>query len=443
MRALRTRVVAPLLTLVATAAGAGDGASPPVAAGVLADGASTSAADPRLREAAAIIAESYLEPVTAGQVVDRALRSLLQGLDPYSHYLDAKEWAAWRAELAAAFGGVGVALELSAEAGVPRIRHLMVGSAAGAAGARPRDLVLAVDGRSTQGLTLDEVLPSILGEPGTPVRLTLQREAEVFDLVVERRLIKAPSVRGVSRDANGAVDYLLDAEEGIGYIRISHLAEDTVATVEAALTELRQRQMKSLVLDLRDSRGGLMRAAIGVADLFVDHGRLLTQVSRVETTPYDATPGVFTDFPIVALINAGTASSSEFLAAALQDNGRARFLGQRTYGKARIQEMFALGEGEGGLILTTGRFERPSGRAVDRHDSPVAPEQAGVAPDPGLEMIVEGEEYDAWRAATELLDSPAVLVGADVPHVEDRVLVRAIEILSGHRRVQRVQSVGG
>lgn len=435
-------MVAVLVALAVAPIWAADG-PPAVASDAPASAARTSEPDARLGEVAALLAEHYLEPVTAREVVDRALHALLQDLDPYSYYLDPKEWAERHADLAAAYGGVGVGLELPAGASAPRIRHLMVGSAAGAAGARPGDLILAVDGRDTRSLPLDQVLSWIQGQPGTSVQLTVERDKVAFDLRLERRLIKVPSVRGLGRDASGAADYLLDEDEGVGYLRISHLAEDTVAAVEAALAELRLRKVKSLVLDLRDSRGGLMRAAIGVADLFIDHGRLLSEVSSTATKTYDATPGVALDVPMVVLINGGTASSSEFLAAALQDNGRARFIGQRTYGKARIQEMLALGEGKGGLVLTTARFVRPSGQSVDRHDSPEAPDRAGVVPDPGFEVAVEGEEYAAWLAAAELLDSAAVLVGADVPQVEDRMLTRALETLSGHHRSRRGQSVGG
>jgi carboxyl-terminal processing protease len=353
--------------------------------------------DLRLNEAVALIQQHYLRAMTHDEIMDRALRALLRDIDPYSSYLDPQEWATNGAYLGAEFGGIGVTFKIDEAAQVPRIRYLLVGSAAGAAGARRGDLITAVDGRALRGLSFDGVRSLLVGAPGSPVELTLSRDGAdaPIEIAVARRIVRTPTVRGVRRDADGKSDYVLDEALGIGYIRVSRLAEE-----------------------------------IGIADLLLDSGRLLTEVSRSETRNYDAKPGGYTRAPMAVLINGGTASSSEFLAAALQDNGRGVFIGQRTYGKARIQERLALSEGRGGLILTTGTFQRPSGKSVDRHDTPDKPELAGVAPDAGMEVVVEGEEYDAWWEDANLRDSPAILEASDLPDAPpDRVLARAVEVL--------------
>lgn len=395
-----------------------------------------SEAGDRFDEALEIIQRSYLKEMTREQLLDRGLRALLRDLDPYSFYLDPEEWANQREGLAAEFGGLGVIFDIDATARLPRIRHLLIGSAAGPAGVRRGDLILAVNGRSLEGMDFDQVRSCLVGSPGTTVELILRREGldTLLHFKAERKIIKTPSVRGVRRDSKGESEYLIDEKRGVGYIRVSRLAEDTVPTVEAALAHLATRHMKSLVLDLRDSSGGFAMAAIGVADLFLESGRILTNVSRDTTAYHDATPGGYTDVPMVVLINSGTASSSEFLAAALADHGRATFIGQRTYGKARIQRMLPLSEGRGGLILTTGLFERPSGKTIDRHDTPEAASHAGVVPDPGFEIIVEGEEYDAWRKEAELRDGAGILEESDFPPSRpDRVLLRALEVLDIER----------
>lgn len=294
----------------------------------------------------------------------------------------------------------------------------------------PGDLLTSIDGHQLKGMKLDAVVPILMGKVGSTVELDILHQGTPAHLKIQRKLVKTPSVRGVSRDRTGQSEYLYDAERGIGYIRISRLAADTVPEAEKALAGLKARNMKALILDLRDSSGGLMQAAISVADLFLDSGRILSAVSRQETKVYDAKPGGYLDFPIVALINERTVSSSEFLAAALQDNKRAIFIGHRTFGKARIQTQLPLGDGMGGLILTTGIFQRPSGKIVDRHDAAATSDLPGISPDPGMELIVEGEEYEAWEKDASFRDSPVISSESEVPsRTPDRVLDRAVQLI--------------
>jgi carboxyl-terminal processing protease len=387
-------------------------------------------ADRPLTEALGIIEKSYLKGMTRDEIVDRTLRALLKDLDPYSSYLDANEWSLHDKQMAAEFGGIGVMIELDAEAKVPRVRNLLIGSAGGAAGIVPGDLITSIDGHQLKGLKLDAVVPILMGRIGTTVELDILQQGTPVHLKVERKLVKTPSVRGVTRDRTGQSEYLYDAARGIGYIRISRLAADTVPETEKALAGLKARGMKALILDLRDSSGGLMQAAIGVADLFLDSGTILSAVSREETEVFAAKPGGYLDFPIVALINDGTGSSSEFLAAALQDNRRAIFVGQRTYGKARIQKKLPLADGMGGLILTTGMFQRPSGKIVDRHDAEKTSDLPGISPDPGMELIVDGEEFKAWEKDASFRDSAIISSESEVPSkVPDRVLERAEQLI--------------
>ncbi len=388
--------------------------------------------DARFGEAIDLIERHYLESLPRAAILERALRALLADLDPYAAYLDSTDWSEMKTNLSAQLGGVGVLLKADEQGGLPRIEKLFYGSPAAAAGARRGDSLARLDGRDLHGITIDELLPLLRGEPGTAVRLELRRDGREssIPLRVTRAKLDLPSVRGTSRDEAGRHEFMLDPARGIGYIRISRMAEDGVPAVEAAIRDLTRRRMRGLVLDLRASSGGLMRVAREMADLFVDRGTLFGEAWRDSSRTFPADARSLTKVPIVVLIDGETISSSEFLAAALRDAGRARFVGARTYGKARMQQMLAL-PGGGGLVLTTSKLLRSSGTALDRHDRAGAADSAGIAPDPGLEVVLSQAEYEAWRAEADLRDQPFVLEPSDVAApAADRVLARAVEVLA-------------
>lgn len=386
----------------------------------------------RLAEALELVRTGFLREIPRAELEERALRALLKDLDPYSRYLDPTEWAEFDERLSAELCGVGITFGLDGEERVPVVERLLVGSGGAEAGLLEGDRIAAADGRSLAGATFDEVRSHLVGPAGSYVELAVCRRGSwtASAIRVRRRPVSLPSVRGVRRDGTGRSEYFLDARLGIGYVRISRLAEDTVREVEMALSDLERHGLRGLVLDLRESEGGLMEAAAGVADLFLHGGRLLSTVTRAGTRHWDAAPGACTDAPVVVLIDSGTASSSEFLAAALQDNRRAIFVGQRTFGKGRIQERLALDEG--GLILTTGLHVRPSGTAFDRFAD--ATDVSGVGPDPGMEFVVEGAEREEWSSRMLLRDAPIAFDEETGGTGPDRVLERGLEVLLGVTR---------
>jgi len=381
----------------------------------------------RLAEALDAVRTRFLRELTREELEERALRALLKDLDPYSRYLDASEWADFDDRLSAKLCGVGITFGIDEEERAPVVERLLIGSGGAEAGLTEGDRIAAVDGRSLSGATFEAVRSHLLGPPGSTVELAVCRpgSSAASTVRVRRRPVALPSVRGVRRDRAGRSEHLLDVRLGVGYVRISRLAEDTAREVELAIADLERRGLRGLVLDLRESEGGLMAGAVGVADLFLHGGRVLSTVSRNGTSHFDATPGACTDAPVVVLIDSGTASSSEFLAAALQDNGRAVFVGQRTFGKGRIQERIALGEG--GLVLTTGLYQRPRGTALDRHAD--SPDVAGVAPDAGMEVVVEGVEREEWSSRAFLRDAPIAFDEETGGKGPDRMLERGVEVL--------------
>jgi carboxyl-terminal processing protease len=366
---------------------------------------------------------------------ERALRLLLADLDPYSAYMNAEEWAMYESSFTGSFGGVGLTLHYPSGATLPQVGLLFIGSGAAAAGVHRGDSILAIDGRPLTGLPFETILTLLRGAPGSTVRLTLQRAGAVEPLVlrVERRIVKQPTVRGFRRDAEGNSDYLLDAKDAIGYVRITMLGEETTTEVERAIASLEKRGLSGLVLDLRDTPGGMLEQAGRVADLFLDDGVIVTSVTRAGRSVVKASTGVVTRAPLVVLANDRTASSAEILIAALVDNGRATLVGQRTYGKGRIQQKIALPGTHGGVVISTGTFERPSGRTFDRHDEGMSG-QAGIAPAEGMEVSVEGDELETWREQSEQLDGAFVLTTEEQRPVPDRPLERALDVLRDLRK---------
>lgn len=375
-----------------------------------------------------LVAKEYIHEVSRPELETRELRAFLHDLDPYSNYLDANEWGYFEAGIAGSFGGIGVTMSEDATAKLLKVDRLFIGSAAGAAGVRRGDLLLAVDGRDLHGLKLEDVMPLLRGTAGTKIALTILRGDQPLTFKFARATVPMPSVRGARRDDHGVADSML--QDGIGFIRILSFGDDTVAAVQSALAELERRKMRGLVLDLRDNNGGKLLAAVGTADLFLDRGRIVTVVKRgSDDQVHEAKEGVVTRVPIVLLINDRTVSSGEIFAGALVDNQRVTAIGHRTFGKGRIQNKYALPEGQGGIVLTTGTFQRPNGTTFDRHDEGKTAAGAGIAP--AIEVNVPDDELEAWRDEMQLLDLPLVLTAEEQqPKVNDRVLARALEVLA-------------
>jgi carboxyl-terminal processing protease len=391
--------------------------------------------DPSFQTLVSLVEEKYFRETPRRKLLESARDGMFAGLDPYSRYLPPAEWAWLHRGLAAEFGGIGVQIEIDDASRRPRVRRLLPGPAADA-GIVPGDVILAVDGKSTEAMTLDDVLQYLPGPAGSGVRVSIRRDEgaqKPLEFVLTRRVIKTPSVRAGRRDAHGLwTEYLYDARNGIGYVRIEWFADDTVSLVEAAMKNLQARRLRGLVLDLRDDAGGSFQAAVGVADLFLDSGRIVSEIGRdgVEEAT-DATPAGFMGFPMVVLVNARTMSASEVLASALQDNGRAAVFGERTFGKGLVQELFPLGDGSEGIRLTVASYRRASGGNIDRFTAPKGSDEWGVCPDSGLEIFVppaEKTDWSEWRSGGTL-PTPLELATYGPDDERDPVLERALDWL--------------
>ncbi len=311
------------------------------------------------------VEQSYVVPVTPDQLVEGALKGMLTKLDPHSDYMTKREYNELIATTSGQFGGVGI--EISVEDGVPQVIAAIEGTPAAAAGIEPGDRIIKADGHAIVGLDIGEVVRRLRGNPGTRIVLTIARvNRPTFDVTMTRAIIHVDSVKAALKPGR------------IGYVRISTFDENTPGELRTALSHLRQQaggRLAGLVLDLRNNAGGLLDAAVEVAGDFLDSGTVVTTRGREpdENQVYDAPPNgdLIRGTPMAVLINGASASASEIVAGALQDNRRATIMGTRSFGKGSVQSILPL-DGHGALRLTTALYYTPSGASIQGH---------GITPD--------------------------------------------------------------
>jgi carboxyl-terminal processing protease len=370
------------------------------------------------------VQRSYVEPVSADQLMKAAIRGLLLDLDPHSAYLKKSDLQALTDDTSGRYGGLGI--EIQMRAGALTVIAPIDDTPAARAGIQSGDVISRIDGIPVESENADVAIDRMRGEAGSSVKLTIIRAGQpAFDLTLVREVIDITAVRG----------RLL--APGFGYIRIAafqtNTAEETARRI-AALIEP-GKPLDGLVLDLRSNPGGLLDAAVDVADLFLDSGAIVSTRGRVPlaSAQFDAVPGdVLLGAPLVVLVDGGSASASEIVAGALQDRRRALILGQRTFGKGSVQSVLPLASGEA-IKLTTALYYTPSGRSIQAE---------GIEPDVELQPGELRPLGDGDRPVTEA-DLPGHLGNRNPgagegqpqanseadPGTRDFILVEALNIL--------------
>jgi carboxyl-terminal processing protease len=299
----------------------------------------------------------YVEPVTDRTLINNALNGMLTGLDPHSAYMTEQEWRDMQTETTGKFGGIG--LEVTDNGGLLQVISPIDGTPAAAAGLQPGDLITAVDGKTVEGLSLNDAVAAMRGAPNTKVSLIVKRASvtDPIQLTLTRQIIHVETVK--SRLIGD-----------IGVIRITEFTEQTDPGVRAALKTLRAEaggHLRGLILDLRNDPGGLLDQAIAVSNDFLPSGGIVSTRGRHsdDDQSWSAKPSddISGSLPVVILTNNGTASAAEIVAGALQDDHRALVLGTQSFGKGSVQTIFPLG-GNGAIRLTTARYYTPSGRSI-------------------------------------------------------------------------------
>lgn len=301
------------------------------------------------------VRQAHVEPITDAQLMQSAIRGLLLDLDPHSVYFERAAAQEFETGARGAYEGVGVELQRQ-EDGTLRVIAAIDDTPAAKAGVKAGDLIVAIDGKPQRPGEDDSSAP-LRGPAGSKVVLTILREGErrPLDITVVRDTIRVASVRSRM------------LEPGYGYVRIAAFQADTAADFEAALDRLKAAgPLRGLVIDLRSNPGGLLTAAVQIADDLLDKGGIVSTRGRLPITEaqFAATPGDrLNGVPVVVLVDAGSASASEVLAGALRDNGRARIVGSRTFGKGSVQTLLPLDNGDS-IKLTTARYFTPNGTSI-------------------------------------------------------------------------------
>jgi carboxyl-terminal processing protease len=349
---------------------------------------------------------NYVDEVSERELMEAAIRGMISKLDPHSGYISPQDLDRFRVGVESEFGGIGI--QVSTEDGALRVISPLVGTPAYRAGILAGDTILEIDGESTRGITIDEAVHLMQGPGGNAVRLKVMSEgdSDVRELTLEREVIRIETVMGDRRDENDAWDFMLDDEHKIGYIRMTAFSRHTTGELQTALKDLQRRGMKGLILDLRNNPGGLLSTAIEVSDLFISEGEIVRTAGRnVRDRVWNAGQhGTFDDFPMAVLVNRVSASGSEIVAACLQDHERAVVVGERTWGKASVQNIVELEEGRSALKLTTAGYQRPQGQNIHRFPDADESDDWGVIPDEPYQLRLNPREFERLARARRQRD---------------------------------------
>ncbi|HMD05089.1 MAG TPA: S41 family peptidase, partial [Candidatus Binatus sp.] len=321
----------------------------------------------------AIVQKNYVEPVTTKKLIDGAISGMLASLDPHSAYLTPDLYRDLEVETRGSFGGLGI--EITIKNGALTVVAPIEDTPAYRAGLKAGDQIIKIDDDFTKDMSLTDAVKRMRGPKGSKIKLTLHRNGvpELFTVTLARDVIKIQSVKSKI------------LPEGYGYIRVTTFQENTGDGVEKAIDEFDAKdhgKIKGIVFDLRDNPGGLLNQAVKVSDDFLDGGLIVYTQGREENQQqkyFSHKKKDFVDYPMVVLVNGGSASASEIVAGALQDQKRAVILGTQTFGKGSVQTILPLDD-HSALRLTTARYYTPTGRSI---------QAVGITPDVDVELPKE------------------------------------------------------
>lgn len=359
------------------------------------------------------IRENYVETnKTAYQeLVYGALKGMLQSLDPHSQFLDADMYKDMQDDTAGQFGGIGIVVSMKDD--MLTIISPMEDTPGFRAGLQAGDIIIEIDGKSTEDMALSDAVKVLRGAPGTKVTLSIlrQSEADPLKFEIERANIEVATVK----DAH----FL---EDGIGYVRVTQFSEPTAEMLQKELDRLQAEGLRALVLDLRNNPGGLLVSAIDVSQKFLGRNQVIVSTQgrdpRQNRIYRSRSKPRYPDIPIVILVNGGSASASEIVAGALQDNKRAVLVGEKTFGKGSVQSVLPMDEGTA-IRLTTAKYYTPSERLIH---------ERGIEPD----IVVPMQPEEQARLRGSQVTSDLEISDAEKKkEVDDIQLQRAVDVLKG------------
>jgi len=345
----------------------------------------------RFIEIVRLVQKQYVRDVDTKKMFEHAINGMLSGLDPFSNYIPESELAEFNKGTRGKFGGIGI--QIGMRRGFLTVISPLEDTPAFRAGVLAGDLIAEIDGKSTENIrNTEEAVKILTGDPGTKVRLKVRHmTGELEEFTITRAMIEVHSIKGLKRDDKDQWVYWIDPERKIAYVRITSFTEASAVDLRKALEPLVKDGMKGLILDLRFDPGGILKTAVEVCDMFIDHGVIVSTKGR--TTPYwEATAtkdGTLPYFPMVILINPFSASASEIVSGCLQDHNRAIIMGERSFGKGSVQNVIPLEGEKAALKLTTSKYYMPSGRSIHRDEDMKETDEWGVMPDIVVPMTPE------------------------------------------------------
>ncbi|MFH1369130.1 MAG: S41 family peptidase [Elusimicrobiota bacterium] len=364
------------------------------------------------------IEENYVEEKQPKDLLNGAIKGMVKTLDPFSQFMEPEVYKEMKTETEGQFGGLGIRISIKSE--WLTVVTPLLGTPAYRIGILPDDKIIKIEGQSTQGITVEEAVKKLRGTPGTKVTITIARESakEPIDFTITREIIKIETISGRM------------LENRIGYIKLTEFNANTTRDLRKELAILEKKDMKSLILDLRNNPGGLLDEAADVCREFIGENKVVVYIQGRKADSrrdyYAKVKAPYGDLPLIVLVNRGSASGSEIVAGAVQDLKRGLLVGTTTFGKGSVQSVYPLTEGYG-LRLTTAKYYTPSGRCIHRDEKTGA---GGITPDiiipvtPEVEvkLYTQGEEVYAQGKEPE-----SAVKKQD--RVEDVALLRSIELL--------------
>jgi len=362
-----------------------------------------------LGEALSIVSKKYVEEKPLKDLIYGAIEGVASSLDSYSQFLKPEDYKELLVETEGKFGGLGI--EITIRDGLLTVVSPLEDTPAFKAGLRAGDIIVKINGEITKGITLNEAVKKLRGQPGTQVKLTILKEKtkQIQEVTITRDIIKIQDVKRA-----------LILEDGIAYLKLSEFREDTAKELAQALRDLEKKGMKALILDLRNNPGGLLVSAVEVASRFLPKDKVIvsTKSRNAETLVYKSlsSSSKYLDIPMVVLINRGSASGSEIVAAALRENKRAILIGEKSFGKASVQSVLPLSDGSA-LRITTAKYYTPEGKSIH---------QNGVEPD-----IVVTKEVSDQPEQEDVFERIKEERSKEFDYKKDYQLVRAIDLVKG------------
>lgn len=383
------------------------------------------------------IKENYVELTDTDQLIAGAIKGVVDELDDFSQYLEPKDYKSLKNETQGDFGGLGIRLQKID--GFVTVVTPMPGTPAFKAGVMPGDRIVAVDDRDITDFKLDEAVELMRGKVGSKVKITISRKDDKTG-----KYVKLPDFNFKREKIVPEVVHYRMLDKKVGYVYMVEFSGHSLEETQKALKSLKEQGMQSLVFDLRFNPGGLLSEAVDLSKLFLNADQMIVYTKGRRQKYYQefktSKDGIYSDIPMAVLVNQGSASASEIVSGALQDHNRAIIVGQRSFGKASVQQVLPLEDGAG-LKLTIAKYYTPLGRLIHRnYRDKTKADEGGIFPD--VEVVVEpSEEVKIFTQYQEVVYTP----GKETPKMKftakDPVLDKAVSILTGEETLEHAKEV--